>query len=462
MPMSILIAKKKLIKNTLYWLAGTASFFFLMRFLYGPVYQEGDTVALIHETDGIIASVSKGRWTGWGGQFPLLQKIPVLAMKYFGWSDPEIIHGLGVLSLASFALILFWNWRSLSCYCGFRRLSWLFLAVLLSSPLLWYGNSTFGEMLAAMVTCGFVIACREKAPPWKIFLFFLLASISKDTAFLFLFILGFVASAERRPSEKFFPFGFPRWRLLSVSALSGMAASFVFNYLKFGSVLNLVYLNPLFIVHSIAIQMSFFLGVWFSPNGGILFYWFSFFLLLVLAGLAAFSDEKGWREALPFLAVILVLAGLTWGFSKWYAPLGWICWGPRLLLPWCPATGYVLLAFYGRGIENILATILRGGKILLVSYLFVLAAMPQFIVLFHKNTLGRFFFSFDDVCPRLAIIQEDTPYYYKCMDHDLWHRKSMIIDLLSRSMSPMTWIFALAYGALLTSLLYLASGQEFF
>src|SRR5258708_27026825 len=164
-----------------------------MRYAYELSY-ENDTVVLLHETDSILAHVSRGEWRDWGGQFPLLQKLPVLLLRSLGWREDAVLRALGVISLVSLALLLLWSWRSLYRH----RLESFFLAVLLSGPLLWYGHSTFGEMLAALMTMGFVIACSEKAPAWKIFLFFVLASGSKDTGFPFLFLLRLAAYAAWR------------------------------------------------------------------------------------------------------------------------------------------------------------------------------------------------------------------------------------------------------------------------
>lgn len=384
---------------------------------------------------------------GWGGQFPLLQKIPVLLMKSFGYQNEAVLHGLGVLSLVSFALVLYWGWRSLLRESA--RLAWFFLTVLLSGPLLWYGNSTFGEMLASLVTLGFVIAWREKAAGWKVLLFSVMASISKDTAFPFLLLLGLAAMVEVRDPDRTFGWAFHRWRFLLASILFGSAVSFMFNYMKFGSIFNSAYLNPVLIVPSIGIQLSFFLGIWFSPNGGVLFFWPSFCLLVVLGGVSAFRDVRRWTQAAPFLAVILVLAGLTFGFSKWFAPMGWVCWGPRLLLPWLPAAGYVLLTSYASEIERRLAVILGSGRrFVFIGVVFSLLALPHFIVLFQPEVMGRFF-SPDEYCPEIAYIEKNPSYYYKCLNHGLWTKRSMLLDAFRPVPHAAPLALSLAYGIFL-------------
>src|SRR5205807_1521654 len=120
----------------------------------------------------------------------------------------------------------------------------------------------------------------------------------------FLFLLALAAETGER-----------RWKLLAGCAAAGAAETFLFNYAKFGSILNQAYLNPILIVHSRLTQASFFLGIWFSPNGGVLFFWPAFFALLVLAGWAAIQGGVHWPRVAPFAAVLVVLLGLTAGFS---------------------------------------------------------------------------------------------------------------------------------------------------
>src|SRR5437660_529124 len=177
-----------------------------------------------------------------------------------------------------------------------RFLRWA-AAAALTYPLARYVHELYfeGDTLALLHETDDILAHLG-----KVALFFVLASISKDTAFPFLFLLA-IAAGERR------------WKLLIGSAAAGAAVTLLFNYLKFGSIFNQAYLDPIFIVHSPAVQASFFLGIWFSPNGGVLFFWPAFFALLLIAGRTALRDR---RRSVPFAIAIAVLAGLTAGFSR--------------------------------------------------------------------------------------------------------------------------------------------------
>jgi hypothetical protein len=231
---------------------------------------EGDTFAMVAEVGRMVAAFRAGHPSHWGAQFPLLQQIPATLLKLVGLPDAAVVRWLALLSLAAFAGLLSHAWviRRESPQAGR-----LFAFVLLSGPLLWYARSSFGEMLAAFFTLSFAARCRERSPgPW-IVVDGILAGISKETSFPFLFILGCVASfgdAERWKDREFIS---SRIRIVALAVLVPAAANAAFNQLRFGTVLNVTLMNPLFRVSSLSDQASFFLGFWLSPNGGILLFW---------------------------------------------------------------------------------------------------------------------------------------------------------------------------------------------
>ena len=77
-----------------------------------------------------------------------------------------------------------------------------------------------------------------------------------------------------------------------------------------------------------------------SREAGALWASFAAVLASVLVGSWRLRLAKG-----P-IGIVLVLAALTFGLSGWWAPFGWIAWGPRLLLPWIPACLLILLRAY--------------------------------------------------------------------------------------------------------------------
>jgi hypothetical protein len=442
-----------MVRRFVHWGAGAVLFFSLTQYMYNLVY-EGDTGRMLEEVVRMFECFSNGHWTGWGGWLALLQQIPALLMMCFGLTENEsLFHGLAILSLVSFALMHLWGWRSL--VRSSERLALLYVVVLLSGPLIWYGHSSFGEMLAAAVTLGFVVACRESTSAWRIVLLCILVTISKDTAFPFAFMLGLMACARVESAGGASRLVFPRWRLLSIATLSGVIIAALFNYMRFGVVFNRTYANPDYIVPTLSIQLDFFLGLWLAPNGGVLFFWPSFGVVMFLAGRSAFRDHtQSWKQAVPFVGTALALIGLTLGFAKWYAPFGWTCWGPRLLLPWLPAAAYIFLAAYASGIERRMLALLGASRVraTIVAAGFALTALPHFIATFRPETLGNFFFSTDDTCPRFAYFS-DGVYYYKWMDHHMWTKGPVLLDTFRPRPNSTPILLSLAYGIFIAGLL---------
>jgi hypothetical protein len=442
-----------------HWVVGVALLFALTRYMYNLAH-EGDTGRLVHQARSVFVGLSQGRWTGWEGYFALLQHIPALLAMGFGVTDTEkVFHVLGLTSLVSFALLLFWGWRSL--FRTSERLALLYLAVILSGPLIWYGHSTLGEMLASAVTLGLVVACHENTSRSKILLLSLLAAIAKDTGFPFTFLLGLMACARVQAVNGTSPLIFPKWRALLLGTLCGVAVTASFNYLRFGSVTNQFYANPDFRVRSIFVQLNFFLGLWLAPNGGVLFFWPSLCLVIFLAGRSAFGDRVGsWNQAVPFLGTALVLLGLTAGYSKWFAPFGWLCWGPRLLLPWLPAVAYLLLATSGPAIERRFLAILGKGPIrtVLIAAIFSVTALPHFIAAIRPEAVGNFFFSTDSAFPKFAYLT-DGDYYYQWMSHTMWTKHPILLDAFRLQPDAKPVLLSLAYGVLLAGLLFRLKGS---
>lgn len=447
------------------WLVVIAFIASLSRYLQF-LHVSGDSVALIGEVDRILNCIRGGQWFGWGGQFPLLQKIPALVLRLVGASNQTILTCLSGVSFIVFIHLLAWSWKDLRKTS--RNLAIFFVAVLVSGPLLWYGRSSFGEMLAAFFTLGFVISCRENSSAVKIFSFFVLAGISKDTAFPFLLILGLMGSALGPQISGGIRFRRPRWGVLAAGCVTAAVINGGFNYLKFGSVLNLAYLNPQFIVQTWKDQLSFFLGIWFSPNGGVLFFWPSFFLLIFLVSrhvakevLSEHGDKKQkFRVLLPLGVVIFVLLALTFGFSRWFAPMGWVCWGPRLLLPWLPAAGYLLITAYSEKIIEWLSYVRqKKWRYWLLRLTWGVASFGQFVVLFRPNLMDPLFTP-DDMCPKIAYIQKDAAYYYHCINHGLWTKKSVLLDAYSPGAGATAFIFSLAWCICLIWFLSLMRKEE--
>jgi len=368
---------------------------------------------------------------------------------------------LAFMNLAAFAGSLWMAWNSLER--SSRRSAIGFTAIMLSGPLLWYARTTFGEVLAAFFTLGLVVACWEQAKSWKIFLWFLAAGISKDTIFPFLFALALLSATVVRQRVGVWTVRPSRIGLVSAACATTILVNSTFNYLRFNSPLNLAYLDSAFIVPRWSTQLSFFLGLLFSPNGGLLFFWPAFILWLLLAGICGVKGAlRQVRDLalIPWVTIVAVLLGLALGLAKWFAPMGWICWGPRLLLPTLPALTYLVTAYYGTEMQLWLSrTLLRGRFAWLTGGTLGLVALPNFLVLF-KPAIMWSLFSNDAVCPHAGEIQQDADYYYHCINHFLWTKHSVLLKAYSQVSLRGDSKYALLCSILLACLVGTASSKR--
>ena len=192
---------------------------------------------------------------------------------------------------------------------------------------------------------------------------------------------------------------------------------------------NIGLLNPLLQVPTLEQQMIFFWSIWFSPNGGPAFFWPAFVGLLgwIIRSFCAHRDTIQRRNWVPLIGVGLVLLGLTCGFSKWFAPFGWVAWGTRLMYPWIPSLILLLVFFFKEEIDQMLEVFGRKGIVSIVFLaLLLLSAVLQWGSLLSDEALNRFFAP-NEACPKIAIIQTDANTFYQCMNGLLWSNRVLLL-----------------------------------
>jgi hypothetical protein len=415
---------------------------------------EGDTEALVRGASKFQACVWSLANSGVGvpcegsEHFAIFQYIPSWILGSFGFSERGILRGLVGLSFLAF-LGTFWIFfRALRRQWDEKSSSVFYLGalLLLTSPLLWYSRSSFGEMLAAFLIALFVEACIAGRSPARILLTLVAAAWTKEPALPILVFLGGSCLILSRTGVQKARGG--QFLALGLGSVISALVTLGFNWLRFGAIYNVPLFDPLFRVHDLSTRLSFFLGIWLSPNGGMLFFWPSFFIpFLFLIRRRRTGEANSFRWG-PLLLVMATLAGLTLGFSGWFAPLGWVAWGPRLLLPWIPACLLIVLYYYTAEIERTVVRLVsdaKRSKFFLAAFAWV--SIPSFMILHRKQVLWRIFESTPE-CPTPAVIQENAAYYYQCMNSILWPKSLALLEFYRVLVRPelliMTGIYCLA------------------
>jgi hypothetical protein len=332
---------------------------------------EGDTLVLAENALSAAGCLRDGRAPcPEAGQFPLLQLGPAILLALIGVGKLSIVRALAFLSPPAFLASVLLARRL--CARRSAAVATLVTGLLLSGYWLRYFNLSFSEMLAAFLTLALVASILAERPaPLAAGLLFL-AALGREIALPFLLLLAataeFAVPGKRRPSRA-------ELAWLAAGAVAALAATGALNWFRWRSVLNVQYLNPALLVPTLPLQLSLTAGLWLSPSGGLLWFWPLLCALLATLGWRA-SD----RRALA--GVALVLGALSFGFGRWVAPFGWSCWGPRLLMPWLPASACLLCYRYARELETTLRSLARRpAAFASAAAVFALAAVPQYKVL---------------------------------------------------------------------------------
>lgn len=438
---------------------GVATSFLVVRSALTP-HIEGDTVVLVQGFDAFLQCVvHRSHSCPQVSHFPPFQYILAGLLKLAGLRMERVFNGLALLNAFSViglflvAGVAFRGRQLPACWA-------LFGLFLLASPFGWFAGGTFGEPAAAFVTLFLAVAVARRANWLALAALAFLAGITKETAPPFLLLLALTAAipAKGRGSLRRSLAG--PLTATTVGAFAAVAANAALNIFRFSSPLNVVLLDPGFMVPSWSTQASFFLGLFFSPNAGMVFFCPVLFIMLAWIGFSRVRAGVPARDLvsglIPLLGIAATLLCLALGFSKWYAPFGWAAFGPRLCLPWLPALAFVLLDKYPEEAGQFARVTTQSPARLIGSMAFGWIAVTPFVsVIFNSGVLAEWFGPTPD-CPRPAIIQQDSAFYYHCMRSRIWDTDRLILRSLFRAAVTGRAAWVSAPAALLTAFCILA------
>jgi hypothetical protein len=208
--------------------------------------------------------------------------------------------------------------------------------------------------------------------------------------------------------------------LLIASQIMGFLYVYLFNYFKY-----LVFINSEYQtagrVKELNLQLSNFLGIWLSPSGGIIgYFWISIILLLII-NLKSIVKFDQYRKSFYLILFTIMINALL--LTNWFAPYGWVTWGPRLFMP------IVVLGLFStiivRGSTEISNNKLMHFMHLSFSYLSSVALIGFLINPdSFKNWLSNVIFK-TDVCPKLFIWEIERESYINCFINMSWNLNSL-------------------------------------
>jgi hypothetical protein len=401
--------------------------------LRSVVNTNGDTAAVVSGTHAALTCIGDGTLTGCGNEvtpYPLLQYLPSALLIGLGLSDEDVIHGLGYLNAVAFVGMLLVAWFTLR-RLGRPAVGAALLVALLASPLPWYTWSTFGESLGAFFCLAFVAAALLRAPAPALALTLVLAAISKETALPFLVLMGIGALLWSPVTGR--PLTRGHWIAFGIGAVVSLGLVGGFNLFRFDQLTNAIYADPAARTPTVGLKARYVLSLWLAPNAGLVVFWpVAGAALLAMVGVAL-ARVRGWRENVRVVgvgAILLVLcAAMSYGYASWYAPFGWIAWGPRLMLLLMPAVLLFGAATLGPELERLLRAVGRRANVAkaVVAVLAIATAIAQIGVMFRPSAMANLF-TLDSECPAHVTVSAQPDVYYHCIIHWAWYTHWVLPD----------------------------------
>jgi hypothetical protein len=404
----------------------------------------GDTPFVLDGTNAFLTCLHNhdysacgytGKLNYWGlmtsvGDWPLMQHVPDMISIGLGADGhaarTRVLELLSVTAVVG-AVVLAWV---VLVRTGQRAWFWLFMLVVLSSPLVWYARTTAGEALATGLLVAFVAATVLPAHPALVALAAVGATWTKETSYPFVIALGVLGLvlARRRSGITIKPHLI--WGAVGIAA--GIVAASAFNVVRYGTVISPNFSEPKLHTPGIARKLEYAAGVLVSPSGGMFVFWPAASILVLVACLYAFRRRDDVRTALVVLAVIL---GLTIGFASWWTPFGWSAIGPRLALPWGLPLVLLTLVAYGGSLREPTAKALASPAVLGIVFVFVLAfSLPNIGTMWRPNATGAFFSQPDPPCD--APWRGGVEKWNRCQHRQMWLDRPMPLYGLHGVRSP--------------------------
>ena len=424
----------------------------------------GDSAGLVHGAKVIVDCVKHGHFTNCDAYaasrptgvlvhpFPLLQYLPSVVLRGLGATTEATLHVLVALNAVALIAILGLAWYTLQ---RFTSALWppLVTVVLLASPLLWYGHVALGEELTAAVVLAAVVAVLVDVRPAVLAPLVVVACITKETNPPFVFgLLVICLLARTNPID---PTRRRRLVAIVVGTVVGIGLNAGFNVFRYGTWRNTNYMRSALYAPNAGVVSRIFAAEWFSPNGG-LAWWWPLAPVLVFS-LAVVAYRRGgpmhWRRfAVPLVAALFV--GQVLLLATWWAPFGWYAWGPRLVLPLIPSMIVAACVLAAPSASTAVARFLTSRWLWPVALIATVIALPQSVAMFRGKVISEFFAH--PVCTNASLMHAQAR-YYQCLEKAAWTKRPWMLQIGMRGVgSPRGVLVVIAFVAAIGAFLVLA------
>ena len=373
--------------------------------------------ARVYVACGDTGELSDRALTGSIGNWPLLQHLPDLAALAAGadghFARTRILIGLSIAGVLGSVLLGY----LVLVRMGQAAWFWGYLFVVLSGPTLTYARSTAGEAFAMGLLVALISATLLRAPPLVIALAAFGASVTKETAYPFVAVLGLLGLvlARRRTGEAIGRHVI--WG--AVGIVLAIVATSLLNVVRAGSVINPIATEPELQTPGILRPLEYAVAVLVSPSGGIAVFWPAATALLLAACVLPLVDRRRGSDTRVAIVLGVVTAALVVGFARWWTPFGWAEYGPRLMLPWLVPLILLALAAYGDLLgRHALRLLVPWWRLALVFAVVLLLTIPHLGNLRQPDETADFFAAKHPPCgPAFGTSMTE---WHKCQHELMW------------------------------------------
>lgn len=380
----------------------------------------GDATWVSQSARALVQCVRDDVWRSCPGtfQFGWLQHAPAMFLAWKGFGDDAIV---AVLTGLNFAAAVWLVNRMIKHFQQSEAMSSVSLLFLIAGPLYAFSVYSFSEMLLVALIVALLFSIVERRSSLVVVILTFLIASSRETALLLLVPLAAAVIINEADSVRHFV---SRMIPTVVGSLAGMVAVLYFNQWKYGSWANATYSDPLLRVPGLQLKVKNALAVWISPSGGVTPVWVMGTLVALVIPMVVVSRWRvDLRRSLVAGCLIGALALQTMLLSAWFAPFGWVTWGPRLIMPAVAGVGIAVLLMFESVVREILARVSQRLVMIFAATILVIASgLPNLgFILDRSATLAWFTPPLSPSCPVSANIWNDKTYYLNCaLDYAPW------------------------------------------